>query len=80
MARRTQPPVALADTLAEVQFVPATPDATAYAARRTRADGQVRVMIDPLGRIAGFTFRDERGRCMWRAYPGYDYGIGEDGR
>ncbi len=63
------------DTVAAVQFVPATPNATAYAARRTTEDGQVRVMVDPCGRIAGFTFRDERGRCMWRAYPGYDFGM-----
>lgn len=63
------------DSIGEVQYVPATPHATAYAARRTTEDGQVRVMVDPCGRIAGFTFRDERGRCMWRAYPGYDYGM-----
>lgn len=68
----------LSDTVGEVQFVPATPHATAYAARRTTADGQVRVLVDPLGRIAGFTFRDERGRCMWRAYPGYDFGMGKE--
>lgn len=63
------------DTVAAVQYVPATPHATAYAARRTTEDGQVRVMIDPCGRIAGFTYRDDRGRCMWRAFPGYDYGM-----
>ncbi len=68
------------DTVAAVQFVPATPHATAYAARRTTEDGQVRVMVDVCGRIAGFTFKDERGRCMWRAFPGYDFGMtpGED--
>lgn len=68
----------ISDTVGEVQFVPATPHATAYAARRTTADGRVRVLIDPMGRIAGFTFRDERGRCMWRAYPGYDFGMGKE--
>lgn len=69
-----------ADTAAEVHYVPATPLATAYAARRTTEDGQVRVIVDPLGRVAGFTFRDERGRCMWRAYPGYDFGMDRDRR
>lgn len=66
------------DTVGSVQFVPATPHATAYAARQTTQDGQVRVIVDPCGRIAGFTFRDERGRCMWRAYPGYDFGMGRE--
>ncbi|MCB9778828.1 MAG: hypothetical protein H6742_09715 [Alphaproteobacteria bacterium] len=63
------------DTVQAVQFVPATPAATAYAARQTTEDGKVRVMIDPCGRIAGFTFRDERGRCMWRAFPGFEHGV-----
>ena len=70
----------MSDTVATVQYVPATPHATAYAARQTTEAGQVRVMVDPCGRIAGFTFRDERGRCMWRAYPGFDFGMaGERG-
>lgn len=68
----------LSDTVGAVRFVPATPHATAYAARRTSEDGQLRVMVDPCGRIAGFTFRDEQGRCMWRAYPGYDFGMSAD--
>lgn len=68
----------LTDTVGTVRFVPATPHATAYAARQTTEDGQLRVMVDPCGRIAGFTFRDERGRCMWRAYPGYDFGMSSD--
>jgi len=68
----------LSDTLGTVQYVPATPLATAYAARCTTEDGQVRVIVDPCGRIAGFTFRDEEGRCMWRAFPGYDFGMGWD--
>ena len=68
----------LSDTVGAVGFVPATPHATAYAARQTSEDGQLRVMVDPCGRIAGFTFRDERGRCMWRAYPGYDFGMTAD--
>lgn len=63
------------DTVDAVQFVPATPAATAYAARQTTEDGKVRVMIDPCGRIAGFTFRDEQGRCMWRAFPGFEHGV-----
>ncbi|NOY24619.1 MAG: hypothetical protein GXP62_01995 [Oligoflexia bacterium] len=68
----------LRDTVGAVRFVPATPTATAHAARQTTEDGLLRVMVDPCGQIAGFTFRDERGRCMWRAYPGYDFGMASD--
>ena len=68
----------LMDTVATVRFVPATPHATAYAARQTTEDGQVRVLVDTCGRVAGFTFKDERGRCMWRAYPGFDFGMSSE--
>ena len=68
----------LSDTLGSVRYVPATLMATAYAARCTTEDGQVRVIVDPCGRVAGFTFRDEDGRCMWRAFPGYDFDMGWD--